>query len=123
MVLRYMARSALRDLDLDYVVTLISGGRSRNYEIVMWDKPRDSYFTIHVKWDARLSRERMTQRVTQQLTSRLAALRAGDASRFDERRPSRYGRGSTADLTDGPGPALPQGARTRQPAAKPSAAA
>ena len=89
MVMRDMARSALRDLDLDYVVTLVSGGKSCNYEIVMWDKPRDSYFTIRVTWDAGLSRQRMTQRVTQQLTARLAALRSGDASRFDERRPLR----------------------------------
>lgn len=86
--MRDLARSALRDLDLDYAVTLISAGKSRNYEIVMWDRPRDSYFTIRVKWDAGLSRQRMTERVAQQLTSRLAALRSGDSSRFHERRPS-----------------------------------
>ena len=87
MVMRDLARSVLRDLHLDYAITLISSGRSRNYEIVMWDKPRDSYFTIRVMWDAGLSRQGMTERVTQQLTSRLAALRSGDGSRFDERRP------------------------------------
>ncbi len=85
--MRDMARSALRDLNLDYAITLISGGKNCDCEIIMWDKPRDSYFTIRVKWDAGLSRERMTERVTQQLTSRLAALRSGDGSRFDERRP------------------------------------
>ena len=85
--MRDMARSALRDLNLDYAITLISSGKSRNYEIVMWDKPRDSYFTIRVKWDAGLSRQRMTELVTQQLTSRLATLGSADGSRFDERRP------------------------------------
>lgn len=85
--MRDMARSALRDLNLDYDITLISGGKSRNCEIVMWDKRRDSYFTIRVRWDAGLSRERMADRITQQLISRLVALRTGDGSRFDERSP------------------------------------
>ena len=89
--MRDMARSALRDLNLDYAITLISVGQSCNCEIVMWDKPRDSYFTIRVKWDVGLSGERMTERVTQQLTSRLAALRSGDLSRFGERKPRRHG--------------------------------
>ncbi len=84
MAMRDMARSALCDLHLDYAITLISSGKSRNYEIVLWDKPRDSYFTIRVTWDAGLARQQMTERVTQQLTSRLAT---GDGSRFDERRP------------------------------------
>ncbi len=89
--MRDMARSALRGLNLDYAITLVSVGESRHCEIVMWDKPRDSYFTIQVKWDVGLSRERMTEQVTHQLTSRLAALRSGDGSRFGERRPRRYG--------------------------------
>jgi hypothetical protein len=75
------------DLNVDYAITLISGGKSRNYEIVMWDRPGDSDFTIRVTWDAGLSRQRMTERVTQRLASRLAALRSSDRSRFDERRP------------------------------------
>ncbi len=86
--MRDMARSALRALNLDYAITLISGGKSRDCEIVMWDKSRDSYFTIRVKRDAGFSREHMTEQVTQQLTSRLVALRSGDGSRFGERRPS-----------------------------------
>lgn len=91
--MRDMARSALRDLNLDYAITLVSIGESCDCEIVMWDKPRDSYFTIRVKSDAGLSRERLTERITQQLTSRLAALRSGDPSRFGERRPHRNGTG------------------------------
>ena len=87
--MRDMARSVRRDLHLDYAITRISTGKSRNYEIVMWDKPRDSDFTIRAKWDAGLSRQRMTERLTQQLRSRLVALRVRDASRFGERRPPR----------------------------------
>ena len=44
--MRDIARSALRELDLDYAITLVSSGASRTYEIVMWDKPRNSYFSI-----------------------------------------------------------------------------
>lgn len=46
--MREIARAALRELDLDYAITLISGGASRNYEIVLWDKPGDSYFSIRL---------------------------------------------------------------------------
>ena len=89
--MRDIARSALRELDLDYAITLVSSGASRNYEIVMWDKPRNSYFSIRVHWEPGLSREQMTERVVQQLTGRLAAWRSGDVSDFGERRPRRYG--------------------------------
>ena len=44
--MRDVAQSALRALNLDYAITTISVGASRNYEIVMWDKPRNSYFSI-----------------------------------------------------------------------------
>ncbi len=89
--MRELAHSALRELNLDYAITLISGGASQNYEIVMWDKPRNSYFSIRVHWETGLSREHMTERIVQQLTRRLAAWRAGSASSFGERRPRRYG--------------------------------
>ena len=47
--MREIARAALRELDLDYVITLVSGGASRNYEIVLWNKPRDSLLdTTHL---------------------------------------------------------------------------
>ena len=42
----------------------------------MWDKPRNSHFSLRVHWETGLSRERMTERVVQQLTERLAAWRA-----------------------------------------------
>ena len=33
--MREIVHSALRALNLDYAITLISGGASRNYEVVM----------------------------------------------------------------------------------------
>ncbi len=89
--MREVARSALRELDLDYAITLVSSGASQNHEIVMWDKPRNSYFSIRVHWEPGLSREQMTERVVQQLAGRLAAWRSGDVSNFGERRPLRHG--------------------------------
>ena len=89
--MRDAAHSALRELNLDYTITLIAGGASHNYEIVMWDKPRNSYFSIRVRWEPGFSRPHMTERVVQQLTERLAAWRAGRVGHFGERRPRRYG--------------------------------
>ena len=89
--MREVARTALRKLDLDYAITLISCGASHNYEIVMFDKQRDSYFSIRVHWEIGLSREQRTEHVVQQLTARLVALRSGDVSSFGERSPRRYG--------------------------------
>ena len=43
--MRDIANSILAELDLDYQITLISGGESGDYEIVMWDRPRNSYFS------------------------------------------------------------------------------
>jgi hypothetical protein len=40
--MREVARSALRTLNLDYAITKISGGPNKDYEIVMWDQPRNS---------------------------------------------------------------------------------
>ena len=80
--MREVARSALSKLNLDYAITSISGGASRNYEIVMRDKPRNSYFSIRVRWETGLSREHMTERVVQQLTMRLAAWAAAGVRRY-----------------------------------------
>ncbi len=89
--MRDIARSALRELDLDYAITLVSSGASRTYEIAMWDKPRNSYFSIRVHWEPGLSREQMTERVVQQLAGRLAAWRSGRCQHFGVRRPRGYG--------------------------------
>ncbi len=95
--MREVARSALSKLNLDYAITSISGGGSRNYEIVMRDKPRNSYFSIRVRWETGLSREDMTERVVQQLTERLAVWRAGRVRSFGERRPRPYGQSAVSD--------------------------
>ena len=88
--MREIARGVLLELDLDYAITLVSCGASRNYEIVMWDKPRDSYFSIRLNWDG-LSRANMTDQIKAQLRGRLAALRHGGAiSGFGECKPRRH---------------------------------
>ncbi len=89
--MREVAHSALRILNLDYDITLISGGASNDYEIVMWDKPRNSHFSIRVRWEPGLSREDMTDRVVQQLAERSAAWRLADVRGFAERRRRRSG--------------------------------
>ena len=89
--MREVARSALRTLNLDYAITKISGGPNKNYEIVMWDQPRNSYFSIRVCWEAGLSREQLTQRVVQQFAERPAAWRIADVRGFSSRRRRRHG--------------------------------
>ena len=46
--MRDVALSALRQLDLDYAITSISGGAGQDYEIVMWDRcqwqPKTAHF-------------------------------------------------------------------------------
>ena len=44
--MRKVASEAIQELQLDYTVTLVSGGASKNVEIVIWDKTRDSYFSL-----------------------------------------------------------------------------
>ena len=89
--MREIVHSALRALNLDYAITLISGGASKNYEIVMWDQPRNSFFSIRVRWETGLSREQMTQRVVQQLADRSAAWRIADVRGLTGRRRRRHG--------------------------------
>ena len=90
--MREIVHAAFRALNLDYTVTSIAVGAGKNYEIVMWDKPRNSYFSIRVRWDTGLPREGMTRRVVQQLAERAAAWRIADVrDRLSERRRRRYG--------------------------------
>ena len=91
--MREVVRSALRTLDLDYAITSISAGASKDYEIVMWDKPRNSHFSIRVRWESGRSREDMIERVVQQLTERSAAWRIADLRGFSQRRRRRGGPG------------------------------
>ena len=75
-------------LKLHYTITLISIGRSGTCEIVMWDRPRDSYFSIRLHRAAGTSDEIVAQEIEDQLRQRLAALHAGADSALDARRPS-----------------------------------
>ena len=85
--MREIATSVVRELGLDYAVTLVSGGASRNYEIVMWDKPHNTYFSIRLDWDPRTPREAIAGRIKQELRARLDTFRSG-RRRFGERSPS-----------------------------------
>ena len=84
-----MALTALRELGLDYSITLISGGASRNYEIVMWDKPRNSYFSVRLNWRPEAPPSVVTSDIKTQLRKRLAALESGRTFPHD-RRPLRH---------------------------------
>ena len=89
--MREVVQSALRQLDLDYAITSISGGTSQDYEIVMWDKPGNSYFSIRVPWKTSLSREYTADCIVQQLTDRLAEWRTVRVRGQGKRRPHWYG--------------------------------
>ena len=82
--MRDVAHAVLRELDLDYRITLVSGGESGNYEIVMWDRPRNSYFSIRFRWTSEMSREVVAEVIRTQLRQRSAAHRLAD-----DRRPAR----------------------------------
>ena len=85
--MRENATSAVRELGLDYAVTFVSGGASRNYEIVMWDKPHNTYFSIRLGWDPSTPREAIAGRIKQELRVRLDTFRSGRRP-FGERSPS-----------------------------------
>ena len=46
--MRKLAESVVQELNLDYTVTMVSGGERGNCEIVMWDRPRNSYFSVRL---------------------------------------------------------------------------
>ena len=84
--MRKVAQSALRELNLDYAIKTISVGESHHYKIVMWDRTRNSSFSMWTHWEAGLSRQHMIERVVQQLARRLVARHAESVSSFDARR-------------------------------------
>ena len=89
-MMRDIAAGVLRDLHLPYAITLISGGASHNYEIVMYDESRDSHFSIRLHWDPEASTESVADNIRTQLRMRLAALSSGE-EQFGERKPLRGG--------------------------------
>ena len=67
-----VAVAVLSELNLDYTITLVSGGESGNYEIVMWDRPRNSYFSVRFKWTPQMSRVAIADDIRVQLLQRIA---------------------------------------------------
>ena len=61
--MRQVSLDILKKLNLNYGLTLISRGESGKCEIVMWDKPRDSYFSIRLRWEAGTSDEHVAQQI------------------------------------------------------------
>jgi len=82
--MRDIADTILPELGLDYRITLVSGGESGNYEIVMWDRPRNSYFSVRVTRTGEASHDDIADSIRVQLRQRIAA-----HSLSDDRRPVR----------------------------------
>ena len=82
--------AAIGDIDgdgrADYAISSIFVGPHQRYEIVLWDRPRNSYFSIRERWDIGVSREQMINRIVQQLRDRVAAWRVADV-RYRVRKP------------------------------------
>ena len=92
--MRKVTQSAIRELNLDYAIKSISVGENHHYKIVMWDRTRNSSFSIWAHWEAGLSRELITQRVVQQLERRLAASHTESVRSFDAQELHPNGRAS-----------------------------
>ena len=84
--MREIAGRVVRELGLDYTVTLVSGGESGKYEIVMCDRPRESYFTLKLTWDRNDSLENLADVIRARLHERLSS-----HDRASDRRPVRRG--------------------------------
>jgi len=82
--MRDIADTILTELGLDYRITLVSGGESGNYEIVMWARARNSYFSVRVARTSEASRDVIADSIRAQLRQRIAA-----HSLSDDRRPIR----------------------------------
>ena len=79
-----LAQRVLNELELDYAVTLVSGGESGNYEIAMWDRPHDTYFSLKLKWPRGTPADALAGDIRNQLEQRLAS-----SNRPTDRRPNR----------------------------------
>ena len=84
--MRELTAAVVRELDLDDGVTLVSGGASRNYEIVMWDRPHNTYFSIRLNWDPHTPDDALADGIKRQLLERLNGVRRG-RRQFAERSP------------------------------------
>jgi len=71
--MREVAQRVVDELDLDYAITMVSGGESGNYEIVMWDRPRNSYFSVRFSWSPDLAEDVVATMIRNQLHERIAS--------------------------------------------------
>ncbi len=90
--IRNVAHWALHELDLDYAICSIFVGLSHRFEIVLWDRPRNSYFSIRERWDIGVSREQMINRIVHEFRERISAWRVADVRCGGARRPRRSDR-------------------------------
>ena len=71
--MKELAQCVLSDLNLDYAVTLVSSGESGSCEIVMWDRPHDSYFSLKLRLPPDAPVETLETDIREQLEQRLAS--------------------------------------------------
>ena len=71
--MRNVAQAVIDELDLDYRITMVSGGESGNHEIVMWDRPRNSYFSVRFTWSPGLTIGDVAGTIRDQLRERIAS--------------------------------------------------
>ena len=84
--MREVVRRVVRELGLDYTVTLVPGGEHGNYEIVMSDRPRGSYFTLKLTWGQDGPVDNLADVIRTRLHERLSS-----NDREPDRRPVRGG--------------------------------
>ena len=82
--MRDIAQRVLKELGLDYLITMVSGGGSGICEVVMWDRPRNSYFSVRVRQTPEKSGDRLAEEIREQLRQRISSHKLSD-----DRRPSR----------------------------------
>ena len=82
--MRDIAQRVVKQLGLDYLITMVSGGGSGNCEVVMWDRPRNSYFSIRLTGTLEKDEERLAEEIREQLAQRNAS-----HTLANDRRPTR----------------------------------
>ena len=82
--MKQLAQSVFNDLNLDYAVTLVSSGESGSCEIVMWDRPHDSYFSLKLRLPPDAPVETLEADIREQLEERVAS-----GNHQTDRRPTR----------------------------------
>ena len=71
--MKELTQCVLSDLNLDYAVTLVSSGENGSSEIVMWDRPHDSYFSLKLRLPPDAPVETLKTDIREQLEQRLAS--------------------------------------------------